>query len=140
MATRSRNHRSWEVTTAQPGKSSSASSSDGQGLDVEVVGRLVEQQQVAAHLQGQRQVEPVALAAGEDAGLLLLVGALEAERRDVGAGVHLEVGDLDEVEPVGDDLPDVLVRVDAAAALVDVGDLDRLADLELALVGLLLRR
>ena len=31
-----------------------------------------------------------------------------------------------------------LLRVDAAAALVDVGDLDGLADLELALVGLLL--
>ena len=103
-----------------------------QGLDVEVVGRLVEEQHVAAHLQRQREVEPVALTAGEDAGLLLLVGALEAERGDVGARVHLEVGDLDEVEPVGDDLPDVLVRVDAAAALVDVGDLHRLADLELA--------
>ena len=80
-----------------------------QRLDVEVVGRLVEQQQVAAHLQRQREVEPVALTTGEDAGLLLLVGALEAERRDVGARVHLEVGDLDEVEPVGDDLPDVLL-------------------------------
>ena len=40
----------------------------------------------------------------------------------------------DVVEPVGDDLPQRLVRVDAAAALVDVGDLDRLADLELAAV------
>ena len=56
-----------------------------QGLDVEVVGRLVEQQQVAAHLQRQREVEPVALTTGQHAGLLLLVGALEAERRDVGA-------------------------------------------------------
>ena len=111
-----------------------------QGLDVEVVGRLVEQQQVAAHLQREREVEPVALAAGQDAGPLLLVGALEAERRDVGARGHLEVGDLDEVEAVGDDLPDVLLRVEAAAALVDVGDLDGLADDQLAVVGLLLAR
>ena len=51
-----------------------------QGLDVEVVRGLVEQQQVAALLERQRQVEPVALSAGEDAGRLLLVGALEAER------------------------------------------------------------
>ena len=56
-----------------------------QGLDVQVVGGLVEQQHVAAHLQRQREVQPVALTAGEHAGLLLLVGALEAERRDVGA-------------------------------------------------------
>src|SRR6478609_6364824 len=44
-----------------------------QGLDVEVVGGLVEQQQVAAHLQREREVETVALTTGEDAGLLLLV-------------------------------------------------------------------
>ena len=34
-----------------------------------------------------------------------------------------------QVEAVGHDLPQRLLRVDAAAALVDVGDLDRLADL-----------
>jgi hypothetical protein len=47
---------------------------------------LVEQQQVAALLEGQREVEPVALTTGEHAGHLLLVRALEAELRDVGAG------------------------------------------------------
>ena len=31
-----------------------------QGLDVKVVGGLVKQQQVSAHLECQRQVEPVA--------------------------------------------------------------------------------
>ena len=51
-----------------------------QGLDVEVVGRLVEQQQVAALLERERQVQAVALTTGEHAGLLLLVGSLEAER------------------------------------------------------------
>ena len=77
VATRSRNHRSCEMTTAQPGNSSSAFSSAAEGLDVEVVGRLVEQQQVAALLEGERQVEAVALAAGEHAGRLLLVGPLK---------------------------------------------------------------
>ena len=46
-----------------------------QGVDVEVVGRLVEQQQVAAAAQQLGQVDAVALAAGELADLLLLVGA-----------------------------------------------------------------
>ena len=93
------------MTTAQPGNSSSAFSSDDKRLDVEVVGRLVEQQQVAALLERQRQVEPVALTAGQHAGRLLLVRALEAERGDVGPRGHLDVADLDPVEAVGDDLP-----------------------------------
>src|SRR3954466_10638243 len=42
----------------------------GQRLDIEVVGRLVEEQQVAALLEGQGEVEPVALPAGEHAGPL----------------------------------------------------------------------
>jgi hypothetical protein len=50
-----------------------------QRLDVEVVGRLVEQQHVAARLQHLGQVDAVALAARELADLLLLVGALEVE-------------------------------------------------------------
>src|SRR6478609_2056203 len=55
-----------------------------EGLDVEVVGRLVEEQQVAALLEREREVETVALTTGEDARELLLVGALEAELRHVG--------------------------------------------------------
>src|SRR5215475_2086792 len=50
-----------------------------QGLDIEVVRRLVEQQQVAALFERQCEVEPVALTTGENAGRLLLVGSLEAE-------------------------------------------------------------
>ena len=50
-----------------------------QRVDVEVVGRLVEQQQVAARAQELREVDAVALAAGELADALLLVGAAEVE-------------------------------------------------------------
>ena len=56
-----------------------------QGVHVEVVGGLVEQQQIAARLERLGQVQPVALAAREAADQLLLVGALEVERRHVGA-------------------------------------------------------
>ena len=65
-----------------------------QGFDVKVVGRFVEQQQVAALLQGQRQVQTVAFAAGQHAHQLLLVGTLEAEGRHVGAGRHFHAGHL----------------------------------------------
>src|SRR5690625_705791 len=101
-----------------------------QGLDVEVVRRLIEQEQVAALLEREREIEAVALTAGEHAGLLLLVRSLESERRDIGARGHLHRAHLDEVETVGDDLPQALVRADAAAGLLRVGDLDRVSDLE----------
>jgi hypothetical protein len=45
---------------------------------------------------------------------------LKPERGDVGPRGHLDVADLDVVEPVGDDLPERLLRVDAARGLVDV--------------------
>ena len=44
-----------------------------QRLDVEIVGRLVEQQHVAALEQRRGQVQPAALAAGELADIFLLV-------------------------------------------------------------------
>ena len=106
-------------------------------LDIEVVGRLIEQDQVAALLQGQRQVQPVALTAGEHLGRLLLVGALETEGGEVRTRRHLVLADVDVVQPVGDDLPDALFRIDVLTALVDVGQLDGLADVDDAGVRLL---
>ncbi|MCW2948677.1 MAG: ribosomal protein [Actinoallomurus sp.] len=108
-----------------------------EGLDIEVVGGLVQQQHIAALLQGEGEAEAVALTAGQHGRPLLLVRPLEAECGDVGTARHLDLADLDVVETVGDDLPDVLLRVDAATALIDVGDLERVADLQDALVRLL---
>jgi hypothetical protein len=123
------------MTTAQPGNSSSAFSSE-ERLDVQVVGRLVEQQQVAALLQRQRQVQPVALAAGEHARLLLLVRALEAEAETYAReGISTCRPGCSRARPRRP--PRRLLRVDAAAVLVDVAELDRLADLDLAGVRLL---
>ena len=68
------------MTTAQPAKSSSASSSARQRLHIEIVGRLVEQQQIGALLQHLGEMHAVALAARKLADLLLLVRPLEIER------------------------------------------------------------
>ncbi len=76
VAMRSRNQRSWLMTTAQPAKLEQRLLQRAEGVDVEVVGGLVEQQHVAAALEQLGQVDAVALAAGEVADLLLLVGAL----------------------------------------------------------------
>ena len=104
----------------------------GKRLDVEVVRGLVEEQQVAALLERKRQVQTVALAAGKHAGTLLLVLALKAKARHIGAARDLGLADHHVVQAVRDDLPQVLVGVDARAILIDVRNLDGLAHLELA--------
>jgi hypothetical protein len=56
-----------------------------QRLDVEVVGRLVEHEHVAAALDHLREVQAIALAARQELHQLLLIGALEVEPAAVGA-------------------------------------------------------
>src|SRR5438046_4885247 len=82
-----------------------------QRLDVEVVGRLIEQQQVAAALQQLGEVHAVALAARELAHGLLLVGAAEVEARDVAARRRGIGTDLDAFLPIRDFFPDRTRRV-----------------------------
>ena len=48
---------------------------------------FVEQQQVAALLQGQRKIQTIAFTTGQHAGELLLVGTLETEGRHIRASV-----------------------------------------------------
>src|SRR5690606_2301977 len=79
-----------------------------------------------------------ALAAGELADALLLIGTLEVEARDPRPARRAKAPDLDVVEPVGDFLPDRLRRIERVATLVDAGRLHGVADAQLAGVGLLL--
>src|SRR5579871_4017042 len=106
-----------------------------QRVDVEVVRRLVEKQDVAARTQELREMDAVPLAAGEVADTLLLVAALEVEPARVLAGVDLLLAEQDRVLTAGDLLPDSARRVEVAARLVDVGELDGVADAERSIVG-----
>ena len=74
---------------AQPAKSSMADFQRLQGFHVEVVGGFVEEEDVAARAQQFGHVDAVAFPAGQEADLLLLVGALEVERTGIDAAVHL---------------------------------------------------
>ena len=60
-----------------------------QGIDVDVVGRLVEQQHIPFFFERQGQMQAVALSARKDAALLFLVGSGEVEPREISAGIHL---------------------------------------------------
>src|SRR5438270_5870303 len=107
-------------------------------VDVEVVGGLVEEEDVAAGAQELREMDAIALPAGQVAHLLLLVGAPEVEGRGVSAGVARSGADLHVFLAAGDLLPDAARGVERVAALGDVRELHGLADPERPSVGLLL--
>src|SRR5476649_636931 len=101
-----------------------------QGFNVEVVGRFVEQQDVAALFQGQGQVQATALTTGQVLDELLLIAALEVEATDVGTRRNLVVADADLVGTVGDLLEHSLAAVQVFAALIDAGQLHGFADFD----------
>src|SRR5690606_22662792 len=77
-------------------------------------------------------------AARQLADLLLLVGALEVEGADIGASLHLMLADRHHVVAARDFLPDILVRIERVAALIDIAEADGVADRHAAFVGLFL--
>ena len=129
VAIRSRNgQRSCEIARPRSRRSPQGLLEHAQRVDVEVVGRLVEEEQVPAGAQQLREVDTVALAAGEVGDALLLVGPAEVEPGDVLARVHLPPAELDRVLAARDLFPDVVLRIQVGPGLVDVGELDRVAD------------
>src|SRR5262249_34372353 len=97
-----------------------------QRVDVEIIGGLVEQDQVRAALEQLGQVHAVALAARHVLDALLLIGAREIERRRVSARVDLALAELDLIEAARDLLPDGLATLERVARPVHVRELDRL--------------
>ena len=98
------------------------------GVDVHVVSRLVKQQDVAFVLQGQREMEPVALASGENPAKLLLVRSGEIEPGNPCPGIYIPSSQADPLGVARYRLVNGLVGVDALMLLVDIGDLDGLSD------------
>ena len=95
VQTRSRKKRSWLIDHGAAGKVDQGLLQDPHRVDVEVVGRLVQQDQVAAAAEHLGQVDAVPLAAGALADLLLLLRAAEVEAGDVGPRVHRHRAQLD---------------------------------------------
>jgi hypothetical protein len=108
------------MMTAQPAKSSSASSS---ARNVSTSRSLVgssSSSRLAPRAQHLAKMHAVALAARQRADLLLLVGALEVERGAVGARVHFLLAEKDHVVAFGNFLPDGFLAIEAVARLVDI--------------------
>ncbi len=108
-----------------------------QGIDVDVISRLVEQEDVRLGFEGHGEVQPVAFTAGKHAALLLLVGTVEVEAAHVSAAVEELATDLELLIAPADDFPDSFLRVDVRVALVDVANFHRLSNIETSPIGLL---
>src|ERR1700736_6174462 len=80
----------------------------------------------------------VAFAARQRADLLLLVGALEIERRAIAARIHLALAEKNEFVAAGNLLPHALLAVERVTGLVDITKTHALADGDDALVRRLL--
>src|SRR6202521_176413 len=107
-------------------------------VDIEIVGRLVEQQQIAALLQELGEMHAIPLTARQASDLALLRRPFEVEPRDVRARGDLPLAQLDLVASAGDLLPDGLAGVERLPALIHVPDLHGLADFQRPGVRLLL--
>src|SRR5215831_5872564 len=137
VATRSRNHRSWLVITAQPGNSSNAFSR----LASVSTSRSLVGSSSSSRLPPCLRVSArfIRLRSPPD---MTTAGFCWSAPLNPNAATYARLGistlPTRMCAAVGDDLPHVLLRVDALPALVHVGDADRLADADRALVGLLL--
>ena len=107
-----------------------------QGFHVQVVGRFIEHQHVAAGNQCLGQVQASAFTAREHAHALLLVGAVEVEAACIGAAGHGEPADSQHVQAAGDVFPDGFLVGQIVAVLVHKGHSRGLADHDFAAVRL----
>ena len=77
-----------------------------EGIDIEVIGGFVEEQEVSAGAEEFGEVDAVAFTAGELSDEFLLVGAFEVKASAVGAGVNFGGADFEEIVSAGNFLVD----------------------------------
>ena len=101
-------------------------------VDVEIVGRFVEKEEVRPSAEKLREMDAVAFTTRQRPDLLLLVWPLEVELGDVAAGVHRPLAEFDGVVAAGDLLEHRLGGIEGIATLVDIADVDGGPDTERA--------
>ncbi len=109
-----------------------------EGIDVEIVGRLVEEQEVPSATKQLGQVHAIPFAAGQLRHFSLLIGTLEVEASHIAATGNLALAQHKVFRPSGDFFKDGLGAVKGVSVLVDVGRNDGLPHAKAPGVGLLL--
>ena len=108
-----------------------------QGIDVDVVGRLVEQEHVALLLKRHGQVQTIAFATRKHAAEFVLVGTVEVEAAQISVNIDVASAHADQVVATAHHVVDRLVGLDVLVLLIDVGKFHGLAFGEGAAVGFL---
>ena len=132
----SRKVRSWLTSSTVPSNPPISSSEELQRLDVEIVGRLVEHEDVGRPREQPRQQQPVALAARQRLHRRLRALAREQEIRQVADHVTWLAVDDDRVVAAVDGVGDRALRIELLALLIEIRDLQARAVPDVALVGL----
>src|SRR5512135_441388 len=111
-----------------PGKGQKGILQRAKSIDIKIVGRLIKEQQIAAALEHLGQVDAVAFTPGEIPDSLLLIRSLEIEGSRVRACGHFALAESHHIQAIADFLPDLPLSIQGVTALVNVGDLDCLAE------------
>jgi hypothetical protein len=126
------------MMTAQPGKIGEGFFQSAERIDVEIIGRLVEQKDIRAGFQHFGEMHAVALATRKLADFLLLIGALKIEGRCIGARIDLALAERNQLIAAGKFFPHVFLGIERVARLVDIAEMHGFADYDRAGVWFLL--
>ena len=107
-----------------------------EGIDVDIIRRLVEQQYIAFLFEGNGQVQTVALTTREHAALLLLISSAEIKTTQIGTHIHIAAAHTDGLIAAAHHLIDALIGIDVLMLLIDIGELDSLANIKGAGISL----
>ena len=89
-----------------------------QSIDIDIIGRLVEQQHVSFFLQCHSQMQTIPLSTRKHTTKFFLVGSGEIEARKVCTRIDIATSHTDQVITTGDHLINTLVRIDILMLLV----------------------
>ena len=105
-----------------------------QCLNIQIIGRFIEQQEVGTAFQHFRQMHAIAFTTRQEPHFFLLVAATEIESPDIGARIHFPLAKLQNIQPAGNFLPHGLVVLQIVAALVDIAQ-HRVPDPQISRIG-----
>src|SRR2546426_11575688 len=100
-----------------------------QSIDIEIIRRLVEQQEIPTRLEQLGKMKSVSLSARETPNFLLLIRSLEVELRQIRSSLHLALSNFDDVVPLAHFLVDGVCIVELTR-LIEIRELHGVSDRE----------
>src|SRR5690606_12663370 len=109
-----------------------------QGVDIDVVGRFVEQEHIGFFLKGHSKVQTIALTTRQHTAFLFLIGTCKVEPCKEGSCIDITTSHTYQVQTTRHYLKHSLVGINSRVALVNITNLDSLTNFKGSLVNSLL--